>query len=74
MLSLQLKPGSKPYQVPLTGVACVFGIADDILVLGYEADSKDHEDTLQKVLKMYRKVNLILDKDRCHFRCTSVPF
>ena len=24
----------------------VFGIADDILVVGYDVDSKDHDDTL----------------------------
>ena len=29
----------------------VFGIVDDILVVGYEADGKDHDETLQKVLK-----------------------
>ena len=39
----------------------VFGIADDILVAGYEADGKDHDKTVHRVLQ-------------CHFRCTSVPF
>ena len=52
----------------------VFSIVDDILVAGYEADGKDHEGTLQKVLKTCRQVNLKLTKDKCHFRCTSVPF
>ena len=32
----------------------VFGIADDILVVGYQADGKDHDKTLQKVLKTCR--------------------
>ena len=35
----------------------VFGIADDILVVGYEADGKDHDKILQRVLKMCRQVN-----------------
>ena len=52
----------------------VFSIADDILVVGYEADGKDHDDTLQKVLKMCRQVHLKLRKDKCHFRCTSALF
>ena len=52
----------------------VFGFADDILVEGYEDDCRDHDDTIQKVLQRCRKVNLKLNKDKCHFRCTSVQF
>ena len=52
----------------------VFGIAGDILVKGYNADGKDHDDTLQTVQQRCRQVNLNLNKDKCHFRCTSVPF
>ena len=50
----------------------VFGITDDILVVGYEDDGRGHDDTMQKVLQRCRKVNL--NKDKCHFRHTSVPF
>ena len=49
----------------------IFGIAGDILVLGYMAHGKDHDKTVQRVC---RQVNLKLNKDKCHFRCTSVPF
>ena len=52
----------------------VFSIANDILVVGYGADDKDHEETLQRVLQICTQVNLKLNKDKCHFRCTSVPF
>ena len=52
----------------------MFGIADDILVAGYEADGKVHDETIWKVLQRCRQVTLKLDKDKCHFRCTSVPF
>ena len=51
----------------------VFDTADDILVVGYEADGKDHDKTLWRVLQMRRQVNLKLNKGKCHFRCTSVP-
>ena len=52
----------------------VFGITDDTVVVGYEDDGRDHDDTVQKVLQRCRKVNLKLNKDKCHFRLTSVPF
>ena len=52
----------------------MFGIADDIIVVGYDTDGKDHDETLWRVLKICRQVNLKLNKDKCHFRCTSVPF
>ena len=29
----------------------VFGIADDILVVGYDIDGKDHDEMLRQVLK-----------------------
>ena len=34
----------------------VFGFADDILVVGYDIDGKDHDDTLQKPLQICRLV------------------
>ena len=52
----------------------VFCIVDDILVIEYEADGKDHDETLQRVLQVCREVDLKLNRDKCHFRCTSVPF
>ena len=52
----------------------VFGIADDILVAGYNTDGKDHDDTVQRVLQRCMEVNLKLNKEICHFRCMSIPF
>ena len=46
----------------------VFGIADDILVVGYDGDGKDHDKTLWQVLQICRNVNLKLNKNKCHFR------
>ena len=57
-----------------TDMPSVFGIADDILVAGYEADGRDHDKTVQRVLQRCRLVNLKLNKDKCHSRCTSVLF
>ena len=52
----------------------VFGIADDILVIGYNKDGTDHDKAVYKVLKWCQDVNLKLNKEKCHFRCTSIPF
>ena len=40
----------------------IFGIADDILVIGYDKDGADHNKAVHNV------------PDKCHFRCTSMPF
>ena len=52
----------------------VFGIADDILVIGYDKDGADHDEAVYKVLKWCQDVNLKLNKEKCHFRCMSIPF
>ena len=52
----------------------VFGIADDILVIGYNKDRADHNEAVYSVLKQCWEVNLKLNKDKCHFRCMSIPF
>ena len=51
----------------------VSGIADDIFVVGYNDDGRDHDNTLQRVLLICRKVNLRLHKDKHCFRCSTVP-
>ena len=52
----------------------VFGIADDILVVGYDDGGRDYDETVCKVLQRCCKVNLKLNKGKCHFRCISIPF
>ena len=52
----------------------IFGIVDDILVIGYDDNGSDHSATVHKVLQRCKEVNLILNKEKCHFRCTSIPF
>ena len=52
----------------------VFDVPDDILVVGCDTNGKDHEEMLQQMLQIDRKVNLKLNKDKCHFRHTSFPF
>ena len=52
----------------------VFGIADDILVIGCDEDGADHNEAVYNMLGQCREVNLKLNKDKCHFRCMSIPF
>ena len=46
------------------GLPSVFGIADDILIAGFNG----------KVLRICRQANLKLNKDMHLFRGTSIPF
>ena len=52
----------------------VFGIADGILVIGYDDSGADHDATVHKVLWQCKEVNLKLNKEKCHFRCISILF
>ena len=52
----------------------IFGIIDDILVLGYNEDGVGHDATVHKVLRWCREVSLKLNKDKSYFRCTSTLF
>ena len=52
----------------------VFGIAGDNLIVGYNSDTKDYDDTMQGVLEICKQVNLKLNKDKCHFKHTQVLF
>ena len=37
-------------------------------------DGKDHNEAVYNVLRWCREANLRLNKDKCHFRCTPIPF
>ena len=52
----------------------VFGIVDDILVIGYHKDGTDADKIVNKVLKCCQDVNLKLNKEKCHFRCMAIQF
>ena len=52
----------------------VFGMADDILIVGHNDDSRDHDRTLCTVVQMCRKENLKRNKDKCYFRWNQCPF
>ena len=47
-----------------TGMHNVFSIADDILIAGFDKQGKDHNTMLDKVFRIWRQVNLKLNKDK----------
>ena len=51
----------------------VFGIANDILFGGNDEQGRDHYATLYKILRICRQANLKHNKDKCHFRGTTIP-
>ena len=51
----------------------VFSIVDDILMAGFDEQGKDHDATLDKVLRLCKQANLKLNKDMCLFRFTYIP-
>ena len=52
----------------------VTGIADDIVVHGYNSDFSDHDENLRAVLQRARETGLRFNLDKCKFRCTRIPF
>ena len=55
-------------------ISYVFGIADDIVIAGFDADGRDHDASLKQVLQRCKQVNLKLNKEKCLFRWTCIPF
>ena len=53
---------------------CVTGIADDIVVYGYNGDFSDHDENLRAVLQRARETGLRFNLGKCKFRCTRIPF
>ena len=55
-----------------SGMPTVFSIADDILIAGFNEIGIGHNATLDKVPRICREANL--NKEKCLFRFTSIPF
>ena len=55
------------------GLLNVFSISD-ILIVGYDAVTRDNDKTLTEVMKICQQENLKLLKNKCNFRCTRIQF
>ena len=51
----------------------VFGIADYILIAGFDAESRDHDKRLKQVLHRCRRANLKINKEKCLFSQMCIP-
>ena len=52
----------------------MLSIADDILIAEFGDMGGDHDDTLNRVLRICMQANLKLNKDKYIFWFTSIPF
>ena len=52
----------------------VTGIADDLMIVGYEEDGSDHDKALTELLETCRKNNLKLNYDKIQYKAQSVEF
>ena len=52
----------------------MFGTADDILIVGFMDTGHNHDTALRQVMQICSTESLKLNKDKCHFKCTRVPF
>ena len=53
---------------------CVTGIADDIVVYGYNSDFSDHDENLRAVLQHAHETDPRFNLGKCKFRCTQIHF
>ena len=52
----------------------MFAITDAILIAVFNDLSRYNSEIVKEVLQMCRKANLKLNKNKCHFRFTSITF
>ena len=56
------------------GLPSIFSTAKDSLIVGYDADDRDHDKNLSLVTQICWQGNLKLNKTKFYFRCTRIPF
>ena len=52
----------------------IFGIADEILIVGCDADRRDGDRAPRQVMQLCQQENLELNTNQCHFRCMKILF
>ena len=52
----------------------VFGIADDLVIAGWDTDGRDHDETLKLVLERARQKHARFNDEKMVVRCKSIPF
>ena len=52
----------------------VTGIADDLVIIGYDEDGSDHDRNLKAFLERTREKGIKLNPDKCIIKCTRIPF
>ena len=52
----------------------VFSTTDYILIAGFDELGREHHTPSEKVPRICRQATLKLNKDKCLYRCTRIPF
>ena len=52
----------------------VFGIADDLVIAGWDTDGRDHDETLKLVLERARQKHARFNDEKMVVRCKCIPF
>ena len=58
----------------IKGLPKVSGIAEDIFILGYDADGRDLDRTLRQVMQIWSWNNWKFNKSKYHFMWTKILF
>ena len=56
------------------GLPNAFDVVYDIVILGYNADGRNHDRALRQVKQVCCWENLKLNKNKCHFKYSKIPF
>ena len=71
-LPFGVAPASDMFQKKIdelfSGIPNVFSIADEILISDFDEQGRDHDATLDKVLRVCMQANMKLNKDKCLFK------
>ena len=69
-----LVPFSRKIDELFNGMFNVFIIANDILNARFDELGRVHNVTLNMMFKICTQSHLKLNRDKCLFRCTNIPF
>ena len=56
------------------GLSNIFDIDNDIAIVGFDADNRNHNRSKKEVMQICHKENFKLNKNKCYFKCTKIPF
>ena len=56
------------------GLPNMFGTADDIFTVTYDADGRANDNTLRPGMDIFQEEDMKLNRNKCHYSCIRIPF